>query len=70
LLGRDYFPSLTTDQWTMVLYIAVRGRMFLAMQDYDLSKFNQICPNRITFVQISPQICPNFTLFCLNFAQI
>jgi len=32
------------------------------MQDLILLKSNQICPNLITFTQISHQFCPNFAL--------
>jgi len=37
--------------------------MFLLMQNFDFfPESNQICPNKITFTQISPQFFPNFNL--------
>jgi len=58
-----------------VTYIAVGDRIFWGCKILILPKSNQICPNLITFAQISPQFCPNlftfgFALIWLNFAQI
>jgi len=39
----------------VVQFITVRDQNFLGMQDFDFAKFLLICPNLITFSQISPQ---------------
>jgi len=48
----------------MTLSITVGDRMFLGMQDFDFTKFTQICPNFVwiysNFIRIA-QIYPNFT---------
>jgi len=45
-------------------------RMFWGIQGLILPKSNQICPNLITFSQMSPQFCPKSDHFYPNFAQI